>query len=36
LVVSHSQLIRPEWQWLRDSRPPTAVVAHTLLAYQLP
>ena len=35
LVVSASQLMRPEWAWLRDSRPPTYRVAHTLFVYQL-
>jgi 4-amino-4-deoxy-L-arabinose transferase-like glycosyltransferase len=36
LVVSASQLMRPEWDWLRNSRPPTARVAHTLFVYQFP
>ena len=36
LVVSASQLMRPEWAWLRDSRQPTARVAHTLFVYQFP
>lgn len=34
LVVSASELMRPEWDWLRESRQPTARVAHTLFAYQ--
>jgi len=36
LVVSASQLMRPEWSWLRESRQPAARVAHTLFVYQLP
>jgi hypothetical protein len=36
LVVSASQLMRPEWAWLRDSRQPIARVAHTLFVYQFP
>jgi hypothetical protein len=36
LVVSASQLMRPEWAWLRESRQPVARVAHTLFVYQLP
>lgn len=35
LVVSASQLMRPEWAWLRESRPPTDRVAHTLFVYRL-
>ncbi len=33
LVVSASELMRPEWAWLRESREPTARVADTLFAY---
>jgi hypothetical protein len=36
LVVSASQLMRPEWAWLRESRQPVARVAHTLFVYQFP
>jgi hypothetical protein len=36
LVVSASQLMRPEWSWLRDSRPPSARVAYTLFVYTFP
>jgi hypothetical protein len=36
LVVSVSQLVRPEWGWLRQSREPSARVAHTLFVYQFP
>ena len=36
LVVSVSQLVRPEWAWLRESRQPIARVAHTLFVYQFP
>jgi len=36
LVVSASQLMRPEWNWLRESRQPLARVAYTLFVYQLP
>jgi hypothetical protein len=36
LVVSVSQLVRPEWAWLRESRQPVARVAHTLFVYQFP
>jgi hypothetical protein len=35
LVVSASQLMRPEWSWLRESRQPTTRVAHTLFVYEL-
>lgn len=35
LVVSASQLMRPEWAWLRESRQPIARVAHTLHVYQI-
>lgn len=34
LVVSASELMRPEWDWLRDSRQPTARVAETLFVYR--
>jgi hypothetical protein len=34
LVVSASQLMRPEWSWLRESHQPVARVAHTLFVYQ--
>ena len=33
LVVSASELMRPEWAWLRESREPTARVADTLFVY---
>jgi hypothetical protein len=36
LVVSASQLMRPEWNWLRESRSPVARVAYTLFVYQFP
>jgi hypothetical protein len=36
LVVSASQLMRPEWAWLRQARQPTARVAYTLFVYRLP
>ena len=36
LVVSVSQLMRPEWGWLRESRQPVARIAHTLFVYQFP
>ena len=35
LVISASQLMRPEWAWLRESRPPTERVAWTLFVYRL-
>ena len=35
LVVSVSELMHPEWAWLRESRQPTARVAHTLFVYDL-
>jgi hypothetical protein len=35
LVVSASELMRPEWAWLRESREPTDRVAYTLFVYQL-
>ena len=34
LVVSVSELLRPEWAWLRDSRQPVERVAHTLFVYR--
>jgi hypothetical protein len=36
LVVSASQLMRPEWTWLRESRQPTTRIGYTLFAYQFP
>jgi hypothetical protein len=36
LVVSASELMRPEWSWLRETHPPTARVADTLFVYQFP
>ena len=36
LVVSASQLMRPEWEWLRESRTPMARVAYTTFVYQFP
>ncbi|MEI6083876.1 MAG: glycosyltransferase family 39 protein [Verrucomicrobiota bacterium] len=36
LVVSASQLMRPEWAWLREVHQPIARVAYTLFVYQLP
>ncbi len=36
LVVSASQLMRPEWKWLRDSHQPIARVAFTTFVYQIP
>lgn len=36
LVVSVSQLMRPEWSWLREARPvPDARIGYTLFAYRL-
>jgi 4-amino-4-deoxy-L-arabinose transferase-like glycosyltransferase len=35
LVVSASELMRPEWAWLRESHSPAARVAYTLFVYQL-
>lgn len=35
LVVSASELMRPEWAWLRESQEPTARVADTLFAYDI-
>jgi hypothetical protein len=36
LVVSASELMRPEWNWLRETHQPTARVADTLFVYQFP
>ena len=36
LVVSASELMRPEWSWLRETHQPTARVADTLFVYQFP
>jgi len=36
LVVSASQLMRPEWSWLRESRQPNDRIAQTLFVYQFP
>jgi hypothetical protein len=36
LVVSVSNLMRPEWDWLREQHQPVARVAHTLFVYRLP
>ena len=36
LVVSVSELMRPEWDWLRNARQPFARVAHTLFVYRFP
>ena len=36
LVVSASQLMRPEWSWLRETHHPIARVADTLFVYQFP
>ena len=36
LVVSASQLMRPEWSWLRETHQPIARVADTLFVYQFP
>jgi len=35
LVVSVSQLMRPEWAWLRETRPPDDRIGYTLFAYRL-
>ena len=35
LVVSVSELMHPEWAWLRESRQPIARVAHTLFVYDM-
>ena len=35
LVVSASQLMRPEWDWLRESHTPLARIAYTLFIYHL-
>jgi len=36
LVVSASELMRPEWSWLRQTREPNVRVANTLFVYQFP
>jgi hypothetical protein len=36
LVVSISELMRPEWAWLRASRSPTARIGYTLFVYHFP
>jgi hypothetical protein len=36
LVVSVSELMRPDWDWLRNTRTPFARVAHTLFVYRFP
>ena len=36
LVVSASELMRPDWGWLRESRQPVARIAYTLFVYQFP
>ena len=36
LVVSVSQLMRPEWSWLRESRQPVTRVGYALFVYRLP
>jgi hypothetical protein len=36
LVVSASELMRPGWDWLRESKQPVERVAHTLFVYQFP
>lgn len=36
LVVSVSELMQPEWDWLRKAREPYARVAHTLFVYRFP
>jgi hypothetical protein len=35
LVVSVSELMRPEWSWLRESRQPSDRLAYTLFVYRL-
>ena len=35
LVVSASQLMRPEWAWLREQHQPMTRIAYTLFVYQL-
>src|SRR5258706_11417087 len=35
LVVSAQALMRPEWQWLRESHQPIARVGCTLFVYQI-
>jgi len=36
LVVSASQLVRPEWAWLREAHQPVARVAYTTFVYRFP
>jgi 4-amino-4-deoxy-L-arabinose transferase-like glycosyltransferase len=36
LVVSVSELMRPEWAWLRQARQPVTRIAYTLFVYQFP
>jgi hypothetical protein len=36
LVVSVSNLMRPEWAWLREQHQPDARIGYTLFAYRLP
>jgi len=36
LVVSASQLMRPEWSWLREQKQPVDCVGYTLFVYQFP
>jgi hypothetical protein len=36
LVVSATNLMKPEWSWLRETRQPETRVAHTLFVYRLP
>ena len=36
LVVSASQLVRPEWAWLRAAHQPVASVAYTTFVYRFP
>jgi 4-amino-4-deoxy-L-arabinose transferase-like glycosyltransferase len=36
LVVSASELMRPEWDWLRDQKQPVVRVGYTLFVYQFP
>lgn len=36
LVVSVSQLMRPEWTWLRQARQPSERIGYTLFVYRFP
>ncbi len=36
LVVSVSELMRPEWAWLREQRQPVARIGYTLFVYRIP